>query len=313
MSSELDYYTMSQKIYKRSARDAYEDENRLTSMTEEFYFVVYSTYTGNRTTLAIYRNADGERKEVNFVLSFKQVKNIGKRIKKGIADLRKRPINKLYQTYIEFHKINYYGSNPEYQPSKADLVILPTTTISMKQPNETKDESLIQPMNDGGYKHDFVEYKQLVCRICQTYGDCIVMRDIPVCDLCKTKDDFKERFQVIEDKHYDSVGGISPRKYSWCRRCNGGEDSREMNEFGVYCKNPDCQSMIICDTCNIFFNDDCRQKEHEGSHKKRSLTFDLTVEQRVCRKCLNYGDCQTIGKKAICQKCKQLRIERFEK
>ena len=73
-------------------------------MTEEFYFVVYSTYRGNRTTLAIYRNADGERKEVNFILASKPAKNIGKKIKKAIADLRKKPINKLFATYIQYKK-----------------------------------------------------------------------------------------------------------------------------------------------------------------------------------------------------------------
>ena len=67
---------MSQQRYRKTVQ---EDEERIESLTNEFYFIIYHTYTGNRKTLAIYRNEDGELKEVNFILNFKPQKDIGQK------------------------------------------------------------------------------------------------------------------------------------------------------------------------------------------------------------------------------------------
>ena len=84
--------------------------------------------------------------------------------------------------------------------------------------------------------------------------------------------------------------------------------------------------MFVSEVHNTNWNRECQKLRHtdysndkmfgEEVHcsivKNRFVTFDLTVEQRVCRKCLNFVDCQIIGKKALCKKCKQLRIERVD-
>jgi len=295
--------------------DPDEDDKRIFSKTDDFTFVIYSTYTGNRKTLSIYRNADGEIKEVNFILSFKPAKNIGKKIKKAITTLKKLPLNKLNQTYMQMLRDTTHLNEQQ-------VIMHIKETKDMKDPKYTLDQLLTQEMNDKNYKHDFVEYIKRVCRTCQTFGDCVEVDDIPVCEKCRASKDFDTKYDEAQIKRYESRGFVPPQKSQWCRSCGGdGQPSYTerdyMNEFGTACKNPDCTRMLVCDIHHAIWNKDCAENcvienEYQYSGMKRFVTFDLTIQQRVCRGCLNYGDTQTIGKRQLCKNCKQIRVERID-
>lgn len=299
------------KIFKHNYQVSNEIDNRLFSMTDEFYFVVYNTFSGNRTTLAIYRKIDGELREVNLILNFQKKKNLGKNIKKAIAELRARPINKLYQEYM-----NYLRSKSTW--NDADIITAAATSKQMKHPHETIEEVLVKRMNDDGYKHNYVKYEKRVCRICLVFGDCVIMREIPICDSCRNKNSFNIKFQLAFDKfdqaRATAVGGIPSRNYPWCENCGGAGSYTDhiRNSFGSFCKNPDCRFMIVCNVCKDIFSDDCDSKGHDYDYERRYVTFDPSVEKRVCRNCLVFGDCQTIGKKPICSTCKKIRAEKID-
>ena len=102
---------------------------------------------------------------------------------------------------------------------------MPTEAISMKQPYQTKEEVLIKDMDNSGFKHDQAVYEQRVCRICQTFGDCIVMEGLPICDNCKSKDDFKEKYRAKSDQAMEAKGEVPYSKRFWCRACGGDDGS----------------------------------------------------------------------------------------
>lgn len=315
MDFNLNQINYSQSRY--TSRSSNEEGEKLTSLTNEFYFVIYSTHMGNRKTMAIFRNIDSEMKEVNLILKFKDAKNIGKKIKKAIAELKARPINKLYQTYMQYLKSNY----PVYSNDFTLFITAIDTANKMKFPYQTLKQVLVEKMNDDNYKHDYIEYVKRVCRTCLNFGDCVLMNDIPICDACKNNGSFDQKYRNALNNYQDAraaaVGGISQRKYQWCKGCDGGDLNYDRvmkrNEFGSHCKNPDCQYMNVCDVCKTILSDDCFSKGHDYNNIQRFVSFDLATVQRVCRVCLKYGDCQIIGKKPLCKNCKQLRIERTDK
>lgn len=299
------------RVFKRGVNDAYEEDNRIISITNELSFVIYNTYAGNRKTLAIYRNIDGEKKEVNFILASKQQKNIGKKIALAIKELKKRPLNKLYQTYIEFFKKQF--------PTREiiQIITMPTQMKINKRPNETIEEILTSHMDSFNYKHEFIKYEKRVCRTCQTFGDCVKVDNIFVCEKCRKSENYKTKFNKVRDQKAESLGLIAPSKYEWCEGCGGGGHTRDrnyINHFGTDCKNPDCKFMYVCNTCKTPLTKKCEKENHdyEYARERRSITFDLIELKRVCRVCTTFTNCQTIKKKSICKNCKKIQVERLD-
>ncbi|NIN03694.1 MAG: hypothetical protein GTO44_10070 [Hydrotalea flava] len=306
------------------------DTPKLESITDEFSFYIYETFTGNRKTLAIYRNVDGEVIEVNLILAHKKAKNIGKKIKAAISKLRKREINKLYQTYMKMLRKTTTFDEKRIVTHIKEMKSLQGRTMKH---NMKFDDYLISEMDARNFKHDYVKYIKRVCRVCQKYGDCVEVghdHTIPVCEKCRNLKDFDKIYAKKLDAIYESNGHVPPSKQSWCTAC-GGLDQPDyskkdydnfINDFGTQCTNPNCKRMKVCDIHNIVWNKNCEKNcivdneqgcgEYQYSIKKRFVTFDLETIQRVCRGCQTFGDCITIDKKPLCKNCKQIKIEKID-
>lgn len=199
---------MQKTIYRNTARTEHDNDGRIESLTNEFYFVIYHTYTGNRKTLAIYRNEDGELKEVHLVLNFKEQKNIGQKIKKAMSELKRKPINQLYKSFIEFKKQQLQNMEP------TRLIMFPNEVRLWKNPNETIEQAIHSVFQDAGHNYEGNPIEKRVCRICIKFGDCQELMRVWCCKACQESQDFKQKLELANDKWHYENGFI---KSSWCR------------------------------------------------------------------------------------------------
>lgn len=191
---------MSRKPQKMNAL-SFSGDVFFRSQNQEFVFVIYETASKNRKTMAIYRKADGELREVNFILNCKYQKNIGKKIANAIKELRTRPINQLYVKIIQRSPMN----------ALYHVCMTPNAMLEDKEAKISEEQHIYNTWINRGINFEENPTEKRVCNLCLNYKDCKKLYHVVFCAECESKSDFQKRLIARDNQWYKANGIFNSR------------------------------------------------------------------------------------------------------